>query len=407
MGAFNSAQNAKQASTFEELMEAAVSLLPLIEAEADKAEQLTHQTDAVAAAVRKAGLYDLLKPRAIGGPELSFIEALKIIERISYADGSAGWCVMVNAVISASVGSFLPEAGCAEMFANGPDVTLAGQGVPSGFAEPVEGGYMVKGNWSYGSSIYHADWVHSGCFITKDGKMAFDEYGKPMIVVIQHRKETIELKGNWDVHGLRATGSYDYTLKDDEIFIPESMCYMSDGAEQQRGGIQYNADRPVSTACGHTGWVLGVTRRALDELAKLAPERRDVFGKMSDGAHFKLRYAEAEAKFRAARAFVYQAWNDLCESFERGEAGDVQQIACVRLAMRHAHQVASEIVTFAHIASRGVSLRPSVLQRCYRDIHGGTQHLLLADEIVAECGTALMGTAPENARWGMFGISAE
>ena len=46
----------------------------------------------------------------------------------------------------------------------------------------------------------------------------------------------------------------------------------------------------------------------------------------------------------------------------------------------------SENATFAHIASRGVSLRPSMLQRCYRDIHGGTQHILLADEIVQECG---------------------
>lgn len=384
--------------------EAAMSLLPLIEAEAAAGEQLNHQTDRAAAAVREAGLYDLLKPREVGGPELSYIDAIRTIEQLSHADGSAGWCVMVNAVISASVGAFLPDEGCAEIFGDGPDVTFAGQGVPSGFAEPVEGGYRVKGHWSYGSAVYHADWIHSGCFVTKDGQMTFDSSGNPRIVIIQHPKDSIELKGNWDVHGLRATGSFDYALKDTEIFVSEALTYDSNGPQQHRGGIQYNADRPVSVACGHTGWVLGVTRRALDELAQLATSRKDVFGIMSDGPHFKLRYADAEAKFGAARAFAYEVWSELCDGFDRGEAGTLQQIARVRLAMRHAHNVASEVGTFAHIASRGVSLRSSVLQRCYRDIHAGTQHLLLADEIVAECGTALMGAAPEGSRWGMFGL---
>ena len=64
----------------------------------------------------------------------------------------------------------------------------------------------------------------------------------------------------------------------------------------------------------------------------------------------------------------------------------MQELALIRMAMKHLHDVISENATFAHIASRGVSLRPSLLQRCYRDVHSGTQHILLADEIVQECG---------------------
>ena len=94
----------------------------------------------------------------------------------------------------------------------------------------------------------------------------------------------------------------------------------------------------------------------------------------------------------------------MSENFARGEPASLEQIALIRMAMRHIHDVLSEISTFAHKTSRGVSLRPSVLQRCYRDIHSGTQHILLADEIVQECGKVMLGAAGEDAQWTMFGV---
>jgi hypothetical protein len=72
--------------------------------------------------------------------------------------------------------------------------------------------------------------------------------------------------------------------------------------------------------------------------------------------------------------------------------------------MRHIHDTISEVATFAHKASRGVSLRSSRLQRAYRDIHSGTQHLLLADEIETEVGRVLLGRTGEGAFWKMFGV---
>ena len=114
-------------------------------------------------------------------------------------------------------------------------------------------------------------------------------------------------------------------------------------------------------------------------------------------------FAAAEGRYRAARAFVYAAWDDLCESFARGRAGTLAQIALIRLAMRHIHDVISENATFAHRVSRGISLRASTLQRCYRDVHGGTQHILLSDEIAQDCGRVLLGAAPADAAWKVLG----
>ncbi len=390
--------------SYEDLKRATNEILPLVEAEADESERLYHLTDRLVAEFRRTGLYTLLTPKVLGGLEIPYVEAMELVERVAHVDGSAGWCMMVEGVMGASLGSFLPDQGARTVFPNGADVTMAGNGVPRGFARPVDGGYQIRGHWAYGSSIYHAEWIHSGCFIMDGDKMKLNQDGAPEIVLCQHPKSSIELKGNWDVLGLRGTGSFDYTLKEPELFVPSHMCYMFDATAPERGGAQYAAGLIGFTSWGHTSWALGVGRRALDELAKLARGRADVFGKLCDSASFRQSFADAEAKYRAARAFVYSAWDRLSERFARNERPNLEEIAQIRLAMRHLHNVISDLSTFAHRAARGASLRPSQLQRCYRDIHAGTQHILLADEIVQECGKVLLGAVGDNARWTMFGV---
>ncbi len=379
-------------------------LLPLIEAEADAAESQSHQSDRVIAELRRSGIYAMLLPQALGGGELPFVDAMRIVERLAWADGSTGWCCMVQGVMSASLGAFAPEAGAREIYGKGADVTVAGNGVPRGFARRVEGGYMIRGHWAYGSGIHHAEWVHSGCFITEGDKPRLGPDGAPEIVLMHHPRDTIVLKGNWDVLGLRGTGSFDYTLKEPELFVPQRMSYPFDSRVPQRGGAQYAVGLVGFTSWGHTSWALGVGRRALDELARLARERSDVFGRLADSPTFKKSFADAEAQYRAARALVYETWNSLAGTFAQGGSASLEQLALIRLAMRHLHDALSAVTTFAHRASRGVSLRRSTLQRCYRDAHAGTQHLLLADEIVTECGRVLLGTPGPDAYWTMFGV---
>jgi alkylation response protein AidB-like acyl-CoA dehydrogenase len=387
-----------------EMMRGAIDMLPLVEADANDAERLTHLTDRVVGEFRRIGLNTMLTPRELGGAQLSYSDAMHIVERMAHADGATGWCLMVQCVMGGSMGSFLPEEGARTVFGKGADVIGAGNGVPRGAAREVDGGYMIKGHWSYGSGIQHAEWIHSGCFIMDGDKMRMTPDGAPDIVLCQHPRSTITLKGNWDVLGLRGTGSYDYTLNEPELFVPHHMTYKFNGGTPVRGGVQYSAGLVTITSWGHTSWALGVGRRTLDELAKLALSRGDAFGKLCDSPTFKLKFAEAEAKFRAAQALIYRTWEGIDENYAQGRPASLEQLTMVKLGMRYLHDVLSEVSTFAHISSRGASLRSSTLQRCYRDIHAGTQHILMADEIVQECGRALMGNVGESAQWTMFGV---
>jgi alkylation response protein AidB-like acyl-CoA dehydrogenase len=392
------------ATTLVEPMRAVEAVLPLVEAEAEAAERQFHLSDRVVDALRKSGLYAMLLPKALGGGEFSFVDAMEVVARLAWADASTGWCTMVNGVMSASLGAFVAEEGARMVYGAGPDVTVAGNGVPRGYARRVPGGYMIRGHWAYGSGIHHAEWIHSGCFLMDGDRPAVHADGTPVIVLTHHPKASIELKGNWDVLGLRATGSFDYTLKEPELFVPDHLSFPFDGATLQRGGPHYAIGLVGFTTWGHSSWALGVGRRALDELARLALERGDPFGKLCDSATFRKSFADAEARFRAASAFVRESWSSLCDTLDRGGTPSVEQVALIRLAMRQIHDALSEVTTFAHRAVRGASLRSSKLQRCYRDAHAGTQHLLLADQIVMECGRALMGAIEPGAYWTMFGI---
>ena len=395
-------------TSFEDLRRAANDILPLVEAEADEAERLYHLTDRVVAEFRRKGLYALLTPKVLGGAEMPYVEAMELVERVAAVDGSAGWCMMVEGVMGASLGSFLPDQGARTVFPKGADVTMAGNGVPRGFARPVDGGYMIRGNWAYGSGIQHAEWVHSGCFVTDaSGKdMVFGPNGQPKIVVTHHPRATIKVMGNWDVLGLRATGSFDYTLSEgDELFVPTHMTYDFDIGAPRRGGVQGALGLAGYSAWAHSAWAVGVGRRMLDELVKVIVQRQDPFGKSRDSASFKFQFAQAEARFRAARALVHETWKDVSETCAGGESPSLEQMTMIKLSLRHVHDVLSDVATFAHRAARGASLHNTPMQRFYRDIHSGTQHILMADQIVEECGRALLGLPGPGAQWTVFGVT--
>ena len=144
--------------------------------------------------------------------------------------------------------------------------------------------------------------------------------------------------------------------EDYELFVPDDMCWMLD-AEPFRGGIQYTGSIVVMSTWGHTGWALGIGRRVLDELNAIARKRADAFGLLANSASFRQAYAQAESKFRAAHAFVYRVWEDLDETYAQGRRATLEQVSLLRMAMRHLHDVLSEIATFAHRTSRGISLR--------------------------------------------------
>ncbi|MDA0821008.1 MAG: acyl-CoA dehydrogenase family protein [Proteobacteria bacterium] len=386
-----------------ELLQRLEPLTGLIEGQADESDKIRHMTDPCYAGLQAQGFFHMMTPRVLGGSELSWSDGLHVAESISQIDGATGWLLMVAGVQHGSCGSLITEAGCRDVFAAGTDTNIAGQGIPRGLARKVDGGYMIKGDWSYGSGIYHSNWIHSGCVLMEDGKPLMDDHGGLIVIITYVPRSAIDLKDNWDVIGLRGTGSFDYSIAE-ERFVPDDFTYVYSKSTVERGGNHYSLGIVGFTAWGHTSFALGVGRHALNELRAIAKGKAGPFGVLADSASFQEKYARAEAQYRAARAFVYSAWNDLDESLLNEEPPTNEQLALIKLAFRYSHEVMSDVCTFAFNFGGGIALRASPLQRCYRDMHAGLQHILLSDQIMQDCGKVLMGHVPEGARMQLLGL---
>src|ERR1700680_2405218 len=75
---------------------AARELAPKIRAAADEIEQGRRLPLHLVDEMQRAGVFRMAMPQAWGGPELDFLSQMRVIEALSIADVSAGWCAMIG-----------------------------------------------------------------------------------------------------------------------------------------------------------------------------------------------------------------------------------------------------------------------------------------------------------------------
>src|SRR6266478_4048040 len=121
----------------DDVVTAAISLVPRIHAAREEGEATRRVPPVLAAAIAAAGLFQLHLPRSMGGPELPPLTAFRVIEELSKADGSVGWCTMIATAVSLFAGWLPAEVGRA-ICGQPPDLRLAGSLRPQGQAYPVE-----------------------------------------------------------------------------------------------------------------------------------------------------------------------------------------------------------------------------------------------------------------------------
>ena len=135
----------------------------------------------------------------LGGARADPVTQLDVIEAVSHIDPAAGWCLFLCADTAGLSGAF--SFGC-RRGANLPGdhvPTVAGTIMP-GKAVPVPGGYRVAGRWSWGSGIRHAEWVPGNTLVVGDS-------GRPEMRFCLFPIERVEVHDNWNVMGMRGTGS--------------------------------------------------------------------------------------------------------------------------------------------------------------------------------------------------------
>jgi hypothetical protein len=148
----------------------------------------------------------------------------------------------------------------------------------------------------------------------------------------------------------------------------------------------------------HSAWACGIGRRLLDELTKSIRAKASRAGLQAASDSFQEEYAKAEAAYRSARAFVYETWQDVKQTLDRGEPLTVRQHTLVRLAMANVTWASHGAALFVYKSAGTAALRAGTIQRLFRDMHAGTQHVTSAPPVFRAVGRELAGLA-EGSRW--------
>jgi indole-3-acetate monooxygenase len=379
-------------SEAEAIVEAVRALTPQIRAAAEEIEAGRRLPLHIVDAMKKAGAFRMTMPREWGGPELDPMSQVRVIEALSYADGSAGWCAMIN-----SDGGYFTaylDPGVAREMYRDLDAPTGGSLLFTGRADAVEGGYRINGRWPFVSGCQHCDWLIFSCAEVERGVPQLLPNGMPSRRFCLVPADQVEVLDTWHTTGLRGSGSHDVAIK--KLFVPAERTY-SFRAPSRRAGALYAY--PMMFVYNVPGVPLGIARAAIDTFCEIAPTKRVtmsiVTGKpvmLREEAYAQNVVARAEALVGSARDYIFARLEDIWQTLLAGGQPTAKQRALYRLAIAHAHAACVEAVEGLFKACGGGAVySSSPFDRYLRDLLTINQHTVNSLKISETAGRVLLG----------------
>ncbi|MBR0652862.1 acyl-CoA dehydrogenase [Roseomonas terrae] len=374
------------------------AIAPMIEAAAARIEQDRELPPELLAAIHDARLVRALLPRAIGGDEATPETYCRMMEVIARADASTAWCIGQASGCSMAAGYVSPEV--ARTIWGPRDASLAwGAAGPDQIAEVVDGGYRVTGVWPFASGGRHATWFGGHCRVReRDGTMRGNPDGSPYERTMLFPRDAITMTENWQVMGLRGTGSDTYSVTN--LFVPEAYTVRRDRDEERQAlghGPLYRFTTTHLYATGFASVALGIARGMLDSFVALASAKTPWSSTrmLRDSPALQSGLAQAEGRWRAARAGLHLTLREVWESLAAGNVMTTDQRVAIRLASTFATHQAKEAADFAW-AEAGASaiFESQPFERRFRDIHAVTQQIQARRAHFETVGQHLMGLTP-------------
>ncbi len=378
----------QQGALRDRLMSGVNAIKETLAAQCDVEDQQGYLTRASSDALYETGILHMKAPAVLGGGEADLLTQYEVIEAVSRINPAAGWCTMVGATSLGIPGAFLPDEGVAQMFADGKLPRGAILIMPSGRAVPVEGGYRLSGRWAFASGVQHAEWISVHALVES---AAGDPPALHMLTFPAHQAR---LHDNWQVLGLRGTGSCDISVE--EIFVPASLAWNVETQEPRRGGALYRLGIPAFVANEHAAFATGVARRALDLLTGIAINKRRGYGpgavSLADRPAIQRLIGHSELRLRAARDLALAINREAMDVVEEGGTPDARLALQTRASAVYCTEVAEDIISQAfRYAGAAAIYEQSVMQRCLRDINVAAQHLAVSEVSYELLGKTYLG----------------
>ena len=376
---------------------AAKALAPQIRAAASAIEQGRRLTPAIVQAMKEAGIFRMAHPRAWGGPELSLPDQVRVIEELARADGSVGWCAMIN-IDGGYLGAFIDQDVARQMYRD-LDAPTAASLIFTGRAVKVDGGYRVTGRWPFASGCQHCEWISLTCVLSDDaGNPILDERDRQHHLMCMLPISSGEILDTWHTTGLRGSGSNDFAA--DNVFVPAERVSDFPPRQIRRPGPLYAF--PMLFGYKLPGITIGIARGAIDSFMELARKKFVTSGMLTgrktllcDEPYVQTAVGQAEALVSGARTYIYDRLDDIWNTLVAGNRLTIQQRARYRLAVLQGHANCLSAVELLYKAYGGAAVYASgPLDRALRDLHTINQHTMNSPKIYETAGRVLMGLDP-------------
>ena len=362
-----------------EIWEGAKNLRSFLSDRSAVIEEARRLPDDVVAAMHDKGLFRLNMPKIWGGPEMTSMEQVEVIEEISQGDASAGWCLMIGCDTGIYSG-YLDDAVARNLYPR-LDMVQAGWVWPAGQAHEVVGGYeLTKTQWAFGSGCTHADLIAAGCVVFKDGKPRLMPNGEPATLIAIAPAEEWEILDTWYTTGLRGTGSNDYTFKGEEMFVPKehTFSWSEFDARPRREGVLWQ--KPDTLLRKMAGIPLGLARAAIDHATDVLKDKVEMPANRPyrSNARVQAAIAEAEMRLGAARSYVFSSLETQWRKLEAHEELTLRERADCWSSRVNAFQTAREVAISMYDTVGGSAIygKKGRLDRAVRDATTMCQHFV-------------------------------
>src|SRR5579864_5597363 len=358
--------------TLADLVERAEALVPRLRERAATAEALRRLPDETAQEFQEAGLFKVFQPARYGGFELDYGRTqVELCNVLGQGCGSSAWVQCVLACHAWIAGMFAPEVQ-ESIWGENQDALVASSFSPTtGRGRPVDGGYLVEGDWSFSSGSNLCDWAVLGTPIFEN------DNALPV-----KRLWTMIPRSNWEVvdvwyaAGLKGSASNDVRVTN--AFVPEAFTLdtaLCDGRPTQGMAINtshifhlplwqifpFNVSTPV----------LGIARGALQSYIDYTagrPERASM-------PQRQLRIAQSACDIDAALALLRANSAYLTQCIRTGETPEPAFLARSSRDTSYAVGLCVQAIDrlVVTVGAHGMS-DDNPIQRASRDAHAVANH---------------------------------
>ena len=372
-----------------------------IAAAGDEAQELRRLPDSIVERLIDEGFFRFTLPPELGGENASSMDTIEVLEAIAAIDASTSWNVMLGSEINAmAVGGMDPEL-AKQIYLDNPRVIMCGGGGPGSTpprAERTEdGGVRVWGQSTFISGCHNATWCFMAAPIMKDGEPELDADGNPVAKMWFMHRDEWEIVDTWDVAGLRGSGSND--VKADGAYVrPEHIGVDLMVTPAHYDNPVYRMPVPLRLSYNKVAVALGVAKGTIEAFSDLSQNKVPMLSAstLNQRPIAQYRMGEAVAKYRAARAYVMQAMQDVEDELSTGvPSPGAETTLNARLACTFGANACMEVVDLLHNTAGTSGMRMySPLERKLRDAHACATHRWVAHPLYQDLGSIFLGNEP-------------